>query len=179
MNGNLHFVFAGACTSMVALNLDKITALGLNIEANAATATLIIMGGLIGGIFPDIDNPKSHMGQLSKPVSTIIGKISGFIGKKGCMHRGICHDFSLYLAGLIWSYFCFPPMMGFFLGALSHLLLDAFNPMGVPVLFGASTLHLGRIYAGSKAASLFVWAATFFVIGIGVAVHTGLCEGII
>lgn len=178
MNGNLHFVFAGACSSMVALNLDKITALGLNIDCNSATVTLLIMGGLIGGVFPDIDNPKSHMGQLSKPVSTVIGKISAAMGKKNEFHRGLCHDLALYTLGIILSYFYFPPLIGFFLGALSHLFLDAFNPMGVPVLLGAYILRLGRIYAKSKSATFFVWCTTLLVTAIGVGVRFNLFQGI-
>lgn len=154
---------------MVAVNLDKLTAAGLNIDNNSATVTLLIMGGLIGGIFPDIDNPKSSMGFLTKPVSTILGKFSELTGKTGVNHRGIFHDFTLYVAGLILSYLYFPPMLGFFLGGISHLILDAFNPMGVPILFGIRTLHLGKIYATSKAAIAFTWLMTFLVIAAGVA----------
>jgi len=154
---------------MVAVNLDKLTAAGLNIDNNSATVTLLIMGGLIGGIFPDIDNPKSSMGFLTKPVSTILGKFSELTGKTGVNHRGIFHDFTLYVAGLILSYLYFPPMLGFFLGGISHLILDAFNPMGVPILFGIRTLRLGKIYATSKAAIAFTWLMTFLVIAAGVA----------
>ena len=157
---------------MVALNLDKLTAAGLNIGNDSEAVTLLIMGGLIGGIFPDIDNPRSSMGYLTKPVSTILGKLSEVTGKTGVNHRGIFHDFTLYIAGLILSYLYFPPMLGFFLGAISHLFLDAFNPMGVPLFFGIRTLHLGKIYATSKTAIAFTWLAVFAVLGIGIFIKT-------
>jgi membrane-bound metal-dependent hydrolase YbcI (DUF457 family) len=157
---------------MVALNLDKLTAAGLNIGNDSEAVTLLIMGGLIGGIFPDIDNPRSSMGYLTKPVSTILGKFSEFTGKTGVNHRGIFHDFTLYIAGLILSYLYFPPMLGFFLGAISHLFLDAFNPMGVPLFFGIRTLHLGKIYATGKGAIAFTWLAEFAVLGVGIFIKT-------
>lgn len=172
MNGNCHFVFAGACASMVALNLDKLTGLGLNIENNSTTITLLVMGGLMGGIFPDIDNPRSSMGFLTKPVSTILGKISELTGKTGVNHRGIFHDFTLYVAGLVLCYLYFPPLLGFFLGGISHLFLDAFNPSGVPLFFGIRTLRLGKIYANSKGAVAFTWLMTMLVLATGITCKT-------
>ncbi len=168
MNGNCHLVFAGACASMVALNLHQLTELGLNIENTSATVTLMVMGGLIGGIFPDIDNPKSHMGQLSKPLSTMIGAVGKITGKTGTHHRGVFHDMTLYIIGLLLSYLYFPPLLGFWLGGISHLFLDAFTPMGVSLFLGVKTLHLGRINSNSKGSIIFTWAATLIVIGAGV-----------
>ena len=168
MNGNCHFVYAAGVTGMVALNADKISVYLPNITSDREMIALLIMGGLIGGIFPDIDNPKSYFGQLSKPVSTVIGKIGEGIGKTGSHHRGIFHDFSLYLAGLVLSYFYAPFLIGFFLGAVSHLFLDMFNPAGVPVLFGISKIHLGKIKADSKQAIGLTYLMIAFTILIGV-----------
>lgn len=152
---------------MVALNIDRISTYLPNVNPDNEMIALLIMGGLIGGIFPDIDNPKSHFGQLSKPVSTVIGKIGKVTGKTGSHHRGIFHDISIYIAGLILSYLYAPFLLGFFLGAITHLFLDMFNPAGVPVFFGIKRLHLGKIEADSKSAMILTYLLILFTIGIG------------
>lgn len=168
MNGNCHFIFAAATGCAVAMNLQNLNTVGLNIDASSAGVTLVIMGSLIGGIFPDIDNPDSSMGHLSRPLSSIIGKIGKFTGKTGVNHRGIFHDIAIYIAGLVLSYLYFPPIIGFFIGAISHLMLDSLNPMGVPVLFGVKTLRLAKVRSGSKWAVALTWMLTFIVLCCGV-----------
>ena len=69
MNGNCHFVFGASIGTMLAVNMDKIEASLPHLSNTPETATLFILGGLIGGIFPDIDNPSSYMGKLTVPVS--------------------------------------------------------------------------------------------------------------
>lgn len=167
MNGNCHFLFGTACVSMIALNAN----------ADAATTTLLITGGLIGSIFPDIDNPKSHMGKLAAPLSTLIGSFSALFGKSREHHRGIFHDFGIYLIGLAVCYFYFSPLIGFFIGCLSHLILDMFNPSGVPFLFGVRHIHLGRIASGSKASVLFTWICVVIVLAAGIMGHVFYPEG--
>ena len=167
MNGNCHFLFAASCSVSVALNLDKLTSMGLSLDNDSATVTLLVMGSLMGGIFPDIDNPRSSMGFLTKPVSTIIGKFGELVGKSGVNHRGIFHDITVHIALLILCYLYFPPMVGFFLGSVSHCFLDAFNPTGVPVFLGIKTLRLGKIYAASKSAVVFTYFLTISVLLIG------------
>lgn len=174
MNGNCHFVFGATTSSMIALNIDKIANL-INascdigfLEVNSTTITLFIMSGLIGSVFPDIDNPNSHFGQLSKPVSTVIGKISKAFGKTAMRHRGIFHDPFVYLLGLILSFIFFPPLLGFFVGCLSHIFLDMFNPMGVPCLLTRKGLHLGKIYAESKTAIVFSYTMSTLVLITGI-----------
>ena len=131
MNINCHFVYGAAVGSMLALNIATVSNAIPNITNTPETATLFVLGGVLGGIFPDIDNPSSHMGSLSAPVSTIIGKINEKLGKVGSNHRGILHDPTVYIAGLILSYLFFTPLIGFFIGCLSHLFLDMFNPKGI------------------------------------------------
>lgn len=153
-------MYSTITSCMVAINLDNLTRLLPKIENTPPMMACLIMGGIIGGIFPDIDNPKSHFGQLTKPISTLIGKVGESVGKTGTHHRGIFHDFSIYLAGLILSYFYCPYLLGFFLGAMTHLFLDMFNPMGIPVLFGISKIHLGKVRSDSKAA---IWLTVIFI----------------
>jgi membrane-bound metal-dependent hydrolase YbcI (DUF457 family) len=124
------------------------------------------MGGILGGIFPDIDNPSSHMGKLSVPVSTVIGAINKKVGKVGANHRGILHDPIVYLIGMILSYIFIPSLIGFFIGCLSHIFLDMFNPRGVPFLL-CGNIKLGKIESGSTKSVIFTWVCVFLSIIIG------------
>lgn len=167
MNGNCHFVYGAAVGSMLAVNLDKIAAVIPNVNNNPETATLLVLGGLIGGIFPDIDNPSSYMGKLSAPVSTIIGTINEKLGKVGSNHRGILHDPVVYLIGLFLSYTYFTPLLGFFMGCLSHIFLDMFNPKGVPCII-LHRIRLGKFKSGSLSSVIFTWVCVFLTILVGV-----------
>lgn len=169
MNGNCHFVYGAALGAAVVMNMDFISTALPNITSSPETATLFILGGLLGGIAPDIDNPKSFVGQLTAPISTAIGAVGKATGKTGSHHRGVLHDPSIYIAGLILSYFYFSPLVGFMLGCLSHLWLDAFNPAGLPFLFGVRRIHLGKIKSGSKESVIFTWVNIILAIGLGIA----------
>lgn len=170
MNGNCHFLYATAVSGMVALNLEQVNHYLPNIENEPSMIALLLMGGIIGGVFPDIDNPKSHIGQLTKPVSTVIGKIGESVGKSGTHHRGIFHDFLIYAVGLVLSYFYCPYLLGFFIGVVTHLFLDMFNPMGVPVLFGVTKMHLGKIRSDSKSAIVLTYILTGLTLLIGIII---------
>lgn len=169
MNGNCHFIF-GASVG---------TAVCLWALPDAVTATALISTCLIGSVFPDIDNPSSSFGNLTKPVSTVIGKVGESVGKSGYNHRGLLHDMALYTVGLIMCYLYFPSGIGFFIGALSHLFLDAFNPMGIPVLFGAFRLRFARIKSGSKESVALSWLLSVAVIVTGSVLIYGKGKGFI
>lgn len=165
MNGNCHFIYGAAVGSALAINLDKISSV-ISISNSSETATLLILGGLVGGIFPDIDNPSSYMGRLSTPVSSVIGLINKKLGKVGANHRGILHDPIVYILGLVLSYFFFSPLLGFFVGCLSHIFLDMFNPKGVPCLF-LHRIRLGKFESGDPSSVIFTWVCVFIVVGLG------------
>ncbi|MEE5994804.1 MAG: metal-dependent hydrolase [Oscillospiraceae bacterium] len=167
MNGNCHFGFGAVCGSMLALNLDKIGNVLPDLNNAQEMAVLFVIGGLLGGIFPDIDNPESYMGKLTAPVSVWIGKIGELTGKTGKFHRGILHDPIVYLIGLYLSYCYYPALCGFFTGCLSHLFLDLFNPSGIPFLFGIKHLHLGKIRSGSKESIIFTWIMSAVILIAG------------
>lgn len=179
MNGNCHFVFGAALGTALAMNVGAISSVLGNVSPTPETTTLLVLGGLIGGIFPDIDNPNSYIGKLTSPVSGIFGKLGKATGKTGKNHRGILHDPAVYIAGLILCYLYFPPLVGFFVGCLSHMFLDMFNPMGVPFLFGAAHLHLGNIPSGSKSGVVFTWTNVTFVLVVAIIVKIGLFDKII
>lgn len=169
MNGNCHFVYGASVGIALAMNMSTISTVCPNIVASKETATLFVLGGLLGGIFPDIDNPSSHMGKLAVPVSTGIGVINKHLGKTGANHRGILHDPVLYLTLLFLSYQMIPSMVGFFIGCLSHVFLDMFNPKGVPVLF-KSRLRLGNITSGDQLSIVFTWILALLALAIGYVV---------
>lgn len=179
MNGNCHFVYGAALGTALALNVGAISSALENISPTPETATLLVLGGLIGGIFPDIDNPNSYVGKLTSPISGFLGKLGKTAGKTGKNHRGILHDPAVYIVGLILCYFYFTPLIGFFVGCLSHMFLDMFNPMGVPFLFGVTRLHLGSIPSGSKSGVIFTWVNVALVLVMAAISKVGLLGKII
>lgn len=167
MNGNCHFVYGVAVATALSLNIDKLSTFIPALTVSPENVTLLIFGGLLGGIFPDIDNPTSYVGKLSSPLSNGIGKISEVTGKTGFNHRGIFHDPIIYLIGLFLCCKYFSPLIGFFVGCLSHLLLDMFNPIGIPFLFGIKRLRLAKIPSASKEGIVFTWFSVAFTLILG------------
>lgn len=174
MNGNCHFVYGASIATALCMNLNTIAEHLPNLSPTPETATLFVLGGLIGGIFPDVDNPSSYVGKLSSPISKMFGAIGVFSGKTGSRHRGILHDPIVYLIGLYLCYCHFTPLVGFFIGCLSHLFLDMFNPSGVPFLFGVKHLRLMKIPSGSRESIIFTWLNVVLTLVIGFAFYIGL-----
>lgn len=164
MNGNCHFVYGASVATALSLNMDKLSVFIPALSVSSQNITLFIFGGLLGGIFPDIDNPTSYVGKLSAPLSNGIGHISEAVGKTGANHRGILHDPIVYLIGMFLCCRFFSPLIGFFIGCLSHLFLDMFNPAGIPFLFGIKHLRLMKIPSASKEGIIFTWVNVAFVL---------------
>ena len=159
MNGNCHFVYGASVATALSMNMDKLSAIIPTLAVSPENITLLIFGGLIGGIFPDLDNPTSYVGKLSSPLSK---------------HRGILHDPLVYLVGLFLCCQHFTPLIGFFIGCLSHLFLDMFNPAGVPFLFGVKHLHLMKIPSGSRESVIFTWLNVVLVLVVGFVLQLNL-----
>ena len=157
MTGNCHLLFGTAVGAAVCMGL----------KADPAECVTIMSTCIIGSVFPDIDNPTSHVGGLTVPFSTVIGKISEAFGKTGARHRGIFHDLLVYLVGLYFAFRYFNPVFGFFIGALSHLFLDMFNPSGVPFLFGLLKVRLARVVSGSTAGTILSVLLSVMAVGTG------------
>lgn len=170
MNGNCHFIFGAALGTAFAMNMDKLETALSHLNSSPETATLFVLGGLIGGIFPDIDNPNSYIGKLTVPVSSVIGTFGELAGKTGPMHRGILHDPIVYITGLILSYMFCPSLVGLFLGCISHLYLDMFTPAGIPLFLGFKHLRLAKIKSGSQQSVIFTWLNVCAVILIGLLI---------
>lgn len=154
MNGNAHFMFGASVGVGTALVLSL----------NPTQATLLVSTCLLGSIFPDIDNPKSNAGQLTTPISTVIGKIAKAEGKYGSHHRGIFHDPFFYVVGLVLAFFFYKPLIGFFIGTFTHLFLDCFNPAGIRFL-GTKYINFGKIPSASKTARNFTYVMSFLFLG--------------
>ena len=87
---------------------------------------MVIIAG--STLIPDIDSHYSKLGRIILPVSWLIEKTIG--------HRGFFHSLlaTLIITMLVW--FIVPQYSLFVgIGCLSHLILDAFNPGGVPLLW--------------------------------------------
>lgn len=166
MNGNCHLLFGLSVGTALAINLDKIALLLPNITNTPETKALFVLGGALGGILPDIDNPRSYVGKLTVPISSVVAGVSEAFGKSGKYHRGIFHDLGLYLLLLLMSYQGLPAVIGLFMGCISHLYLDMFNPAGIPFLF-VKRIRLGNIPSGEAGATVFTWMNVFLVLGIG------------
>jgi inner membrane protein len=100
-----------------------------------AIVAAMIAGGLTA-LIPDIDSPYSKLGRVLFPVSYLIKHITG--------HRGAFHSLAAALGiALVLSFFLpfSSQLLQFkiiFYGMVSHLLLDALTPGGVPLLYPLS-----------------------------------------
>ncbi len=90
---------------------------------------------LLGALLPDIDTPTSPIGRCCRPLA---GWLERRVG-----HRTLTHSFlglalaTLPVLPLVWPLAWLDPRwpLAFALGYLSHLLVDAANPPGVPLCY--------------------------------------------
>ncbi len=104
------------------------------IQPSPIIATTFMAASILGSLLPDIDHPKSWLGQrvplLSIPISAIFG------------HRGITHSLlgCILLIALTFGTNQLIPIFsplttGVLVGYLSHLLGDWLTPSGIPLLW--------------------------------------------
>lgn len=156
-------------------DLAAITALGIVILANPlpqvtlSTALVAILANQIGGIAPDLDQPTAPFWR-NLPSGHIFGKVFGrLLGG----HRFLSHSIiglALFGFAVHWLLLFLHPIMpkvddglvwwAFFIGMVSHLVMDTITKEGVPWLlplpikFGLPPLKRLRITTG-KAGELF------------------------
>ncbi len=131
------------------------------LHSSAPLVIPVVVFSAIGSLFPDIDTQTSKFGSKVKPLSFLINKSFG--------HRTLFHSPFLYLllGFLLISYF---PQgwiyaMAFLLGSFSHLFLDLFNPMGIPLLYPyPRNYHLARIQCGGKGDSVLGVLLAFYLV---------------
>ena len=99
----------------------------LGLALTPAVAACVLLGALL----PDIDTPTSWIGRCCRPLA---GWLERRVG-----HRTLTHSLlglalaTLPTLTLAWVDWHWP--LAFALGYLSHLLVDAANPPGVPLLY--------------------------------------------
>ena len=137
MNYRAHKI-GGTCSGIIASALlfaDNPSVL------NIVSSLLIISGASLGSIMPDIDKPTSKVGRniFINPLSKVIHKQFG--------HRTITHSVILsvlFLSILVASSYMYKDIpfyfysnftIGFSVGYLSHLLLDALTVEGIPLFY--------------------------------------------
>ncbi len=98
---------------------------------------------LLFTLLPDIDEHTSFLGRK-------IGFLSRLFEYMG--HRTIFHSF-LFIAPLTFLFWNFSPMLAyaFFLGTMSHLILDAITPKGIAPLYPFPYKVKGSIKTGGMA----------------------------
>lgn len=115
--------------------------------ASMALATVGV--GVVGGLIPDIDHPKSKISHTLRPVNALVSLLFS--------HRGFFHTPVLY--GLLYALFLWKCPAGYivwgqclFAGIASHIFLDCLNPGGIPLFLPLSTkrIHLAKIHTGGK-----------------------------
>lgn len=128
MTAEGHLLFSVACAI-----------LAKKVELSPALATgdwwHIIPGALLTALLPDIDHPKSVLGQRLKWLSSPIARLFG--------HRGFTHSLLAIAAGIFFIQTHLPPdwpiptdaYHAMIVGYLSHILADMLTPSGVPLLW--------------------------------------------
>lgn len=134
------------------------------LNADIGNTVVMVSCSMIGSIFPDIDNASSKIGHHVKPASYLIQL---FIG-----HRTVFHAPVLYLILGIMITATYPRTMpyvtSFLIGAASHILLDSFNPAGVPLLWPINKhFHIANFKSGGimdRCLGLTLWIIVFLLL---------------
>ena len=124
----------------------------------------------LGGILPDLDHPDSF---ISHHTGVFADFIQLFTKHRGALHTPLfwlIPSAALYYFvpyGNIWV----PPL---FIGILSHILLDALNPQGVPVLWPLwrRKIHILRIPTRSTG-EMFVYVPLLTLAAAGTVLTAG------
>lgn len=123
-------ICGGVSAALIITILSRHGYLGLT-ELSTPAIFGVFTSAILGSSFPDIDQPKSRIGQQLPVVSSLVRSSFG--------HRGFCHSL-LFLLLIHYLVSIFLPSMAFYsyafiAGAASHLFFDMFNSPGVPLLW--------------------------------------------
>lgn len=138
MTGTTHYlggVLAGM--TLVACATPDLTSLG-----GIATAVAAVTISSVGGILPDIDHNNSRASKKFRILNVLYSAVSGlgkFFKSDIFEHRGIMHTLFVPFILLLTYFVVNNPTADYLIlagmvGYLSHILLDGFNPTGVPLL---------------------------------------------
>jgi inner membrane protein len=135
MRGHTH-IAGGVAAALVTTELT-----GLYKPETVAVSSLITLGVYLacagtGALLPDIDTKQSKVSHKHKVIS-FFSRL--FLTHRGFTHSALCMAlFGLvmyFLTGFIKGGYGEPLFWGFLVGYGSHLILDAFNPKGIPLLY--------------------------------------------
>ncbi|MFH1520718.1 MAG: metal-dependent hydrolase [Candidatus Micrarchaeota archaeon] len=115
---------------------------------------------MLGSLFPDIDHPQSKIGRKVGFVSKLANTLGG--------HRGMTHS-AFFLVGLpllVGYLFGYVYGLAFFIGYLSHLLIDSVNPKGINYLNPITTLRMHGFIETGSAGEMVVLVLLIMVIGL-------------
>lgn len=125
---------------------------GYILSAGHPPETALLLTGIstLGALLPDIDVGTSKIAGFCRPAAYTIQFLFG--------HRGICHSLLLWAVLLLLWHRHHPNLAlcnaAVACGILSHLILDLFNPSGIPLLWPIPIrIHLGIFRTGG----LFDW----------------------
>lgn len=152
MRGRTHLIVGAASGIAAAITIpveDEMIRLGV------FTATVV------GSLFPDIDNSQSKLGRRVKPISIILNKL---FGHRGFIHSP-CNLLLIFAAAAIfmavWNSFIYlPVLIGFSIGFITHIILDAITKGGIPFLypFSKKRYNFTVIKTGGIGETLFLGA---------------------
>lgn len=134
----------------------------------------IVPSAILTCLLPDIDHPKSFLGQRLKWISKPIARAFG--------HRGFTHSLLAVFALLATFYLKVPEswfipadaLQGMVLGYLSHILADMLTPAGVPLLWPCRWRFRLPILVPQRATNWNVLSAWHYLSGrYGCPIH---CE---
>jgi len=116
---------------------------------------------LFGGIFPDIDQPKSKIGRKVFVLSFIINFLFG--------HRKFIHSLLFgFILLFLFSLFDFYYGIAFFIGFIGHLLLDGLTRQGVQPFYPVFDYRLrGFIKTNSFLEYVFSVLVCFGILVVG------------
>jgi len=160
-------------TTHIAAGAASAALAAASLSASGPQLVLMLGGGVLGSLLPDIDHPQSSFGRRVLPVSMTLAAIFG--------HRGITHSL-LAVAGVSWLIWYamsamsvhpglyVPFAIGLGVGYLSHLAGDWMTNSGVPLLWPSKRRFVSpiRIFTGDAieylvAAGIYAWMIIYFV----------------
>ncbi|MBU9211643.1 metal-dependent hydrolase [Burkholderia multivorans] len=139
------------------------------LDAPAPQAVLMLAGGVLGSMLPDIDHPGSAFGRRVLPISMVLADLFG--------HRGITHSLLAVvgMSALAWYSlhhldwhpgYSVPFVVGIAVGYLSHLAGDWMTNYGVPLLWPMRRRFVApvRIFTGDALEYVLAFAMYGLVI---------------
>ena len=152
MTGKTH----AACGAATMLALTVLHRSGLPIGAETYTPAIGLLTVVVGSYAPDVDLKNSTLGQKLRMISHLF------------RHRGLTHTLlfpvllTLLMMGLKAQGMAVVPelLLGFNVGWVTHIIADAFNHQGVPILWPIvrKKLHVASVHIGTWQESAFLWA---------------------